>query len=107
MVNPYKKLLTLTSLETVRGITVNEITTDPERIGWYRQNHAPVVESMEGGGLHYVGILEKIAFLQLRAISNDIGIRDKTKWDIKKAIVNLNGQLISLVEKLYKEQERV
>ena len=105
LVNPYKKLLTLTSLEAVRGITVNEITTDPRRIEG--RNNAPVVESMEGAGLHYVCLQEGIAFLQLRSVSNDIGVRDKTKWDIKKAIDRLNDRLIFLLEKLYKEDKSI
>jgi futalosine hydrolase len=107
LVNPYKKLLTLTALESVRGITVNEISTDPARIGWHQQNTAPVVESMEGGGLHYVCLREKIAFLQLRSVSNEIGVRDKTKWDLKKAIANLNEQLIALLKKLSEKDKTV
>lgn len=105
LINPYKELITLTGLEVVRGITVNEITTDPLRIGWYQQNTAPVVESMEGASLHYICLQEKIAFLQLRSVSNDIGIRDKTKWDIKKAIAALNEQLIPLLKKLSNEDD--
>jgi futalosine hydrolase len=100
LVNPYQQLLSLTSLDPVSAITVNEITTDPTRIAWYQQNTAAIVESMEGGGLHYVCLQEKIPFVQLRAVSNDIGVRDKTKWDIRSAILNLNEQLISLLEKL-------
>ena len=100
LVNPYQQLLSLTSLDPVTAITVNEITTDPTRIAWYQQNTAAVVESMEGGGLHYVCLQEKIPFVQLRAVSNDIGVRDKTKWDIRSAILNLNEQLISLLGKL-------
>src|ERR1700754_1952718 len=102
LVNPYRQLLSLTSLDQVSAITVNEITTDPSRIAWYQQNTAAVVESMEGGGLHYVCLQEKIPFVQLRAVSNDIGVRDKTKWDIRSAILNLNEQLISLLAKLEK-----
>ncbi|HEY4286238.1 MAG TPA: futalosine hydrolase [Puia sp.] len=102
LVNPHQKLLSLTSLDPVSAITVNEITTDPARIAWYQQNTAAVVESMEGGGLHYVCLREKIPFVQLRAVSNDVGVRDKTKWDIRSAIFNLNEQLISLLVKLEK-----
>ena len=107
LINPYKKLMALTGLEAVRGITVNEITTDPVRIGWYQQNVSPVVESMEGGALHYVCLREKIAFLQVRSVSNEIGVRDKTKWEIKKAISNLNDRLISLLKKLSAEDETI
>jgi futalosine hydrolase len=100
LVNPYRRLLALSALDPVAALTVNEITTNPSRISWYQQNTAAVVESMEGGGLHYVCLQEKIPFVQLRAISNDIGIRDKTKWDIRGAIANLNEQLIALLKKL-------
>jgi len=61
---------------------------------------APVVESMEGGGLHYVCLQEHIPFLQLRSVSNAIGERDKTKWDIKAAITNLNTRLMVLLKNL-------
>lgn len=107
LVNPYRQLLELTSLELVSAITVNEITTNPTRIKWYQQNTDAVVESMEGGGLHYVCLQEKIPFIQLRAISNDIGVRDKTKWDIRSAITNLNTRLTSLLEKLNTTEDAI
>ena len=107
LVNPYRQLLELTALEPVRGITVNEITTDPDRIRWYQQNTAAVVESMEGGGLHYTALQERIAFLQLRSVSNDVGVRDKTKWDIRLAISRLNEELVSLLTRLETAEETV
>jgi futalosine hydrolase len=100
LVNPYRKLLTLTPLETVKSITVNEITTQPDRIRWYQQNTAAVVESMEGGALHYVCLQENIAFLQLRSVSNAIGVRDKTKWNMPLAIDRLNVEQIRLLQQL-------
>jgi futalosine hydrolase len=107
LVNPYKRLLDFTALEAVRSITVNEITTDQSRIAWLQQNVQPVVESMEGGALHYVCLQEKIPFLQLRSISNDIGIRDKTQWDIKTAIDNLNEEIIALMKRLVTENASI
>jgi len=100
LVNPHKELLDLSGLEKVRGITINEISTSQTRIGWYQQNMAPVVESMEGGALHFTCLKESIPFLQLRSVSNDIGQRDKSKWDIKSAVAGLNRQLIQILKKL-------
>ena len=97
LVNPYRQLLALTGLSSIEGLTVNEITTYPERIRWYQQNTTAIVESMEGGALHYVGLQEAVPFLQLRSVSNAVGVRDKTKWDIKLAINRLNEELISLL----------
>lgn len=100
LVNPHQTLLDLPGLEKVRGITINEISTDAARIGWYQQNMAPVVESMEGGALHFTCLKEGIPFLQLRSVSNDIGVRDKSKWDIRTAISRLNLQLVEILKKL-------
>jgi futalosine hydrolase len=100
LVNPHKSFLSLTGLEAVRGMTINEITTDAIRIAWHQQNTFAIVESMEGGPLHYVCLRENIPFLQLRSISNAVGIRDKTKWNIPLAIARLNEELTGLLEKL-------
>jgi futalosine hydrolase len=107
LINPYRNLLHLTALEPVRSATVNEITTDPARIRWHQQNTAAVVEGMEGGALHYVCLQEKIAFLQLRSVSNDVGVRDKTKWDIRSAIARLNEELVRLLERLNKQDHSI
>ncbi|HEV2481219.1 MAG TPA: futalosine hydrolase [Puia sp.] len=98
LVNPHGRLMALTGLETVAGLTVNEITTSTERIRWYQQNTPAVVESMEGASLHYVCLQEHVPFLQLRSVSNAVGVRDKTQWDIRGAIASLNARLIALVE---------
>jgi len=100
LVNPYKKWLDSTGLQQVRAVTINEITTNPARIEWYQQNIAPVVESMEGAALHYVCLHENIPFLQLRAVSNDIGQRDKSKWDFKASIAALNKELTDILQRL-------
>jgi len=100
LINPYHRLLALTGLEAVGGMTVNEITTDTHRTHWYQQNTNAVVESMEGGPLHYVCLQEGIPFLQLRSVSNAVGMRDKTKWEIGLAIACLNEQLIRIIKKL-------
>jgi futalosine hydrolase len=98
LVNPYRRLMDLSGLEAVAGLTVNEITTNAERIRWYQQNTPAVVESMEGAPLHYVCLREHIPFLQLRGVSNSVGVRDKSRWDIRGAIASLNEQLIALLE---------
>jgi futalosine hydrolase len=97
LVNPFRPLLGLTGLPCVGALTVNEITTNPERIRWYQQNTTAVVESMEGAALHYVCLQSGVPFLQLRSVSNAVGVRDKSKWDIKLAISRLNETLIPLL----------
>lgn len=98
--NPYANWLALPSLPAVRGITVNEISTHPERIQHYRLQWNAQTESLEGAALHYVCLQEGIPFLQIRSISNAIGERDKAKWKLKEAIQNLNTELNLLIDKI-------
>jgi len=93
-------LLTSLDLPVVNGITVNMINDDKRFTNQYLHKYNPVVESMEGAALHYVCLQEKINFLQLRTISNEVGERDKSKWKMKDAIENLNKELLLIIEKL-------
>jgi futalosine hydrolase len=87
-------------LKKVRGVSVNEITTSKQKIKLYSEIFNPVVESMEGAALHYVCLMEKIPFLQIRSVSNYIGDRNKKNWNLKESIINLNNELTSLLYKL-------
>ncbi len=100
--NPWLSKFNLLKLPEVSGITVNQITTHAERIQQLQKKYMPVLESMEGAALHYVCREANIPFLQIRAISNYIGERNKANWKMKEAIDNLNQVLVKYVEKLYK-----
>ena len=104
---PYKKgwlvntdvaLIKKTRLKAVKGISVNQITSSGQKIRVYEKKFAPVVESMEGAALHYVCLMEKIPFLQLRGLSNYVGERNKKKWNMKDSINNLNKELIRILQ---------
>jgi len=100
LINPDSRLLKKTKLKVVKGISVNEITTSKQKVDFYRKAFNPVVESMEGAALHYICLMEKVTFLQIRSISNYIGERNKTKWNMKESIVNLNNELLRLLHLL-------
>jgi futalosine hydrolase len=55
---------------------------------------------MEGAAFHYVCLQQKINFLQLRGISNDVGQRDKSKWKLKESVENLNKELFKIMKNL-------
>lgn len=92
--------LKLYNLKIADGVTVNEISTDAERIKYYRDRLNASIESMEGAALHFVALQEKIPFLQIRSISNFVGERDKSKWMMKEAIATLNYELKKILFKL-------
>jgi futalosine hydrolase len=62
--------------------------------------HSASLETMEGAALHYVCLMENIPFIQIRAISNVIGERNKKNWKIDDAVLNLNMKLEQLVTAL-------
>src|SRR5437773_2096119 len=98
LINPYSDLMRLAGLKIVNAISVNQITTSRQMIKFYRNRFNPAIESMEGAALHYVCLMEKIPFIQLRSISNYIGERNKDKWNMKESINNLNNELIRFIK---------
>lgn len=94
-------VLKKTGLTIVDGVTINEITTNPERINFYKEKIKANIETMEGAAIHYVCLSEKIPFLQLRAVSNFVGERDKNKWALREAIANLNIELQKIILKSF------
>ncbi len=84
-------------LPKVTSITVNKISDSKLQQEQFIQKFVPDIESMEGAALHYICLQEQVPFLQLRSISNTIGERDKTKWNMNPAIENLNMNLESII----------
>ena len=87
-------------LRVVSGVTINEVTTSPTRIQLLKEKYGAHIESMEGAALHYISLKNKIPFLQVRAISNMVGERDKGQWKIKEAIEALNDALRKMLPQL-------
>ena len=100
--NNWLKDYNLLKLPEVAAVTINEITTAGERKQQLIKKYEAVTESMEGAALHYVCRHFNIPFIQIRAISNYIGERDKSKWEMKASIENLNQTLLKYLDKLYK-----
>ncbi len=100
--NPWLSKFNLLKLPEVSGVTVNQITTAKDRIQQLAKKYDAYTESMEGAALHYICREANIPFLQIRALSNYIGERNKANWKIKEAIENLNQTLLKYVEKLYR-----
>jgi futalosine hydrolase len=93
LINPNTEPWVKYGLPFVRGATVNCITSTPQQVEQIRQKYEAVIESMEGAALHYACLKENIPFIQLRAVSNFVGERDKNKWKMPEAIAVLNEKL--------------
>ncbi|RXK81388.1 futalosine hydrolase [Filimonas effusa] len=103
--NPWLPAYNLLQLPIVDGVTVNAISTDPGQIARLTEKYKPVLESMEGAVLHYICRETHTPFLQLRAVSNYVGVRDKKQWSIGPAIAILNETLLELIKRMDEERE--
>lgn len=85
-------------LTEVSAISVNKVTGSDDEADRLRMKFNSTLESMEGAACHYVCLLEKQPFIQIRAVSNYVEKRDKSKWEIDTALSNLNKTVIRLIE---------
>ena len=100
--NPWLSQYNLLKLPTRKGVTVNTISTDKNKIDLYSGRYKATLESMEGAALHYMGRDLNIPFIQIRAVSNYVGERNKAKWNMQEAIYNLNETLLQYLDALNK-----
>ena len=83
----------LQHVKKVAGVTVNLLTENATRVAARRA--AAEVETMEGAAFFYVCLREGVSFLQLRGISNRVGVRDKQLWRTAEALDSV-GSLLTL-----------
>ncbi len=88
---------TLRGLQEAKGITVNRAHATNQSIEKIRQRCQPDVESMEGAAFIFACMLEGIPCAQVRAVSNYVEDRNPHKWDIAKAIENLNKNILMML----------
>ena len=100
LINQAVKLFNVLKTDTAAAVTINEITTSPKRIKEIIEAHNPVLESMEGAALHFVGSLTKTPFMQIRAVSNYVGERNKAKWKLKESIDQLEAYVLTYLATL-------
>lgn len=87
-------------LPIVNAVTINQVSTQPHLINQLIKKYNPVIESMEGAALHYVGNVFNINYVQMRGISNYVGERDKNNWQIELALKNVAKDLKFLLQSL-------
>lgn len=90
------------SLKKVNGITVNKVHGNDESVKNIVALFNPDVESMEGAA--FLRGCRRLSenYFQIRAISNYVEKRDKSKWNMPLAINNLNSFVVTLITDLNK-----
>ena len=90
----------VTTLQKVRGITVNTVHGNEASIAKVYSRLKPMVETMEGAAFLYACSTADLQCLQIRAISNRVEKRNKASWNIPLALENLNSFALQLLNEL-------
>ncbi|MFA6836214.1 MAG: hypothetical protein WCR04_07410 [Fibrobacteraceae bacterium] len=78
----------------VKGISVNMLSTDPEFLRFRARFSGAKVESMEGAVAFSICRASKISIYEIRAVSNIVGERDKSKWKLQEALFALRKKVL-------------
>ncbi len=87
----------LNGLPQVKGITLNKVHGNENTIRRASELFTPQVESMEGAAFLRGCADLRGDYFQIRAVSNYVERRDKSKWQMPQAITALNEFLIRLI----------
>ncbi|MFA6879507.1 MAG: futalosine hydrolase [Bacteroidales bacterium] len=74
------------SYKRATGVTVQTVTGTEETRRRLVQHYGPQIESMEGAAFFYVCLNEHVNFFELRTVSNEVGVRDRSQWDTPVAL---------------------
>ena len=84
-------------LSTAKGATVNTTHGNVHSIEKFLLYSKATVESMEGAAFLFACNQVNVSCIQIRAVSNYVEKRDRSKWNIPLAITNLNKVLIDFI----------
>jgi futalosine hydrolase len=98
LITPLLPIHNKITLPKVTALTVNTVSGSERTIAARHHKYHCDLESMEGAALHYVCLKEKVPFAQVRSISNYVTPRDRSQWQMKDAIINLNKWIIEFIE---------
>jgi futalosine hydrolase len=85
-------------LRRVKGATSNTVHANPDTIKKITTQFSPDVESMEGASFLYSCLSSSVQCYQIRAVSNYVEERDKSRWNIDLALKNLNKVLLDIMK---------
>jgi futalosine hydrolase len=87
-----------TFLPVARGLTVNTVHGSAGRIEKIRRLYPDAdLESMEGAAFFYACLTTGTPFMEIRSVSNHIAPRNRSAWDIPRAVASLNVVAIELL----------
>lgn len=78
-------------------VSVSEVTGTRARRQELVRRFSPVCENMEGAAAAHICTLYGVPFLEIRGISNMVGVRDHAKWDMSAASKIAQSAVLELI----------
>jgi len=85
-------------------ITGSTVTGSKERAAFLFKTFSPCMESMEGAGAAFLSHYYQLPFLEIRCVSNMVGKRDLSRWDLSLACRRAGQAAADIIEFFIKEQ---
>jgi futalosine hydrolase len=85
-------------------VTGSTVTGSEERADFLFKTFSPCIESMEGAGAAFLSHYYQLPFLEIRCVSNMVGKRDLSRWDISLACRRAGQAAADVIEFFIKEQ---
>lgn len=85
-------------------ITVSTVTGSKKRADSLFKVFSPCIESMEGSGAAFLSFYYRIPFTEIRCVSNLVGKRDLSKWDLPLACKRAGEAAVEIL-KSFKEKQ--
>ncbi len=92
------------SIRGGRFVTLSKIPETLPEAEEIEKRTQGICENMEGASIAKIANLFGIRCTEIRAISNIAGIRDKSKWRMDIAIINLNNYILSNWEEFNEDE---
>jgi futalosine hydrolase len=78
-------------------LTVSTVTGTAAAATALVDRYRPAAEGMEGAGVWAAAEAHRVPFLEIRAISNPVGVRDRAGWDVPAALDRLGRAVADLL----------
>jgi len=79
-------------------LTVSTCTGTDKKAKELEEKFKTICENMEGAAVAHICAMYGVPMLEVRGISNIVGDRDKSKWDIKTAAENCQNAVIEFLK---------
>lgn len=101
--NSVKRITHHASRITIKSgsfVTVSVTTGTHKRAVELERRFNAICENMEGAAIVHICTIYKIPMLEIRGISNIVGARDKSKWDLNLASGNCQKAVLKIINSI-------